>query len=168
MFLNTFVMTFAPARSNAFALSYSQLVPGNTGMNTVGCADLVVCRSQMLVCLKYFVLNFIPVFTPALGREYILKSLQSHVFNASSMRDGDIAVLEGCLVGNLTDHTCSGSESSPTLSVRNLADDIAPCRRKESLSDPRYARSSRLSWLPKAILLTASASAAAPLRHKRK
>ena len=36
MFLNTFVMTFAPARSNAFVLSYSQFVPGNTGMNTVG------------------------------------------------------------------------------------------------------------------------------------
>ena len=27
-------------RSNAFALSYSQLVPGNTGINTVGCATL--------------------------------------------------------------------------------------------------------------------------------
>ena len=39
-FLNTFVTTFAPARSNAFVLSYSQLVPGNTGMNTVGCPSL--------------------------------------------------------------------------------------------------------------------------------
>ena len=37
---NTFVTTSAPARSNAFALSYSQLVPGNTGMKTVGLATL--------------------------------------------------------------------------------------------------------------------------------
>ena len=39
-FLNTFVITFAPARSNAFALSYSQFVPGNTGIKTVGCPIL--------------------------------------------------------------------------------------------------------------------------------
>ena len=39
-FLNTFTMTSAPARSNAFVLSYSQLVPGNTGINTVGFATL--------------------------------------------------------------------------------------------------------------------------------
>ena len=39
-FLNTLVMTFAPARSKAFVLSYSQFVPGNTGINTVGCAIL--------------------------------------------------------------------------------------------------------------------------------
>ena len=37
---NTFVTTFAPARSNALALSYSQFVPGNTGINTVGLATL--------------------------------------------------------------------------------------------------------------------------------
>jgi len=36
IFLNTFVITFAPALSNAFALSYSQFVPGITGINTVG------------------------------------------------------------------------------------------------------------------------------------
>ena len=40
IFLNTFVITFAPALSNAFALSYSQFVPGITGINTVGCAIL--------------------------------------------------------------------------------------------------------------------------------
>ena len=39
-FLNTLVTTLAPARSNALVLSYSQLVPGNTGMNTVGFATL--------------------------------------------------------------------------------------------------------------------------------
>ena len=39
-FLNTWVTTCAPARSNAFVLSYSQFVPGNTGMNTVGFATL--------------------------------------------------------------------------------------------------------------------------------
>ena len=39
-FLNTLTIVFAPALSNAFALSYSQLVPGNTGMNTVGFATL--------------------------------------------------------------------------------------------------------------------------------
>ena len=39
-FLNTFVITSAPALSNAFVLSYSQLVPGNTGINTVGFAIL--------------------------------------------------------------------------------------------------------------------------------
>ena len=39
-FLNTLVITFAPAFSNAFAVSYSQFVPGNTGINTVGFAIL--------------------------------------------------------------------------------------------------------------------------------
>ena len=39
-FLNTFVITFAPARSNALAESYSQFVPGNAGINTFGCAIL--------------------------------------------------------------------------------------------------------------------------------
>ena len=39
-FLNTLVTTFAPARSKLTALSYSQFVPGNTGINTVGCAIL--------------------------------------------------------------------------------------------------------------------------------
>ncbi len=32
----------APASSKAFAESYSQFVPGNTGMNTVGCPSLCV------------------------------------------------------------------------------------------------------------------------------
>ena len=40
MFLNTFVITSAPAFSNALALSYSQFVPGKTGINTVGLATL--------------------------------------------------------------------------------------------------------------------------------
>ena len=31
-------ITLAPALSNAFILSYSQFVPGNTGINTVGLA----------------------------------------------------------------------------------------------------------------------------------
>ena len=37
---NTFVTTEAPARSKALALSYSQLVPGKTGINTWGFAVL--------------------------------------------------------------------------------------------------------------------------------
>ena len=37
---NTFVITFAPAFSKALAESYSQFVPGNTGINTVGFATL--------------------------------------------------------------------------------------------------------------------------------
>ena len=39
-FLNTLTIVSAPALSNALALSYSQLVPGNTGINTVGLATL--------------------------------------------------------------------------------------------------------------------------------
>ena len=39
-FLNTLTIVSAPALSNALALSYSQLVPGNTGINTVGFATL--------------------------------------------------------------------------------------------------------------------------------
>ena len=31
------MLAFAPASSNALAESYSQLVPGNAGMNTFGC-----------------------------------------------------------------------------------------------------------------------------------
>ena len=37
-FLNTLVTTLAPALSKAFVLSYSQFVPGNTGINTFGFA----------------------------------------------------------------------------------------------------------------------------------
>ena len=40
IFLNTTVCTSAPAASNAFAVSYSQFVPGNTGINTFGFATL--------------------------------------------------------------------------------------------------------------------------------
>ena len=40
MLRSTLVTTFAPDRSKALALSYSQLVPGNTGINTVGCPIL--------------------------------------------------------------------------------------------------------------------------------
>ena len=40
IFLNTTVFTCAPACSNAFVVSYSQLVPGNTGINTFGLAIL--------------------------------------------------------------------------------------------------------------------------------
>jgi hypothetical protein len=39
-FLNTLTIVSAPARSKAFALSNSQFVPGNTGINTVGFAIL--------------------------------------------------------------------------------------------------------------------------------
>ena len=39
-FRNTLTTVFAPARSKALALSNSQLVPGNTGINTVGCPIL--------------------------------------------------------------------------------------------------------------------------------
>ena len=36
--VKTLVTVLAPAASKALAESYSQLVPGNTGINTVGCA----------------------------------------------------------------------------------------------------------------------------------
>ena len=39
-FLNTLVITLAPAFSNALVESYSQFVPGKTGINTVGLATL--------------------------------------------------------------------------------------------------------------------------------
>ena len=39
-FLNTKVSASAPALSKAFAVSYSQFVPGNTGINTFGRATL--------------------------------------------------------------------------------------------------------------------------------
>lgn len=35
-FLNTSILATPPASSNAFARSYSQFVPGNTGINTLG------------------------------------------------------------------------------------------------------------------------------------
>ena len=40
-FLNTLIITFAPAFSKALALSYSQFVPGNTGMKILGLAKEV-------------------------------------------------------------------------------------------------------------------------------
>ena len=39
-FLKTTVVTFAPARSNALNVSYSQFVPGKTGIKTFGLAIL--------------------------------------------------------------------------------------------------------------------------------
>ncbi len=41
MFLNTVIFGSAPASINAFAKSYSQFVPGNTGMNTFGFAIFI-------------------------------------------------------------------------------------------------------------------------------
>ena len=41
-FRNTSVIVLAPARSKARALSYSQFVPGNTGIKTDGCPSLCV------------------------------------------------------------------------------------------------------------------------------
>ena len=38
VFLNTTVFVIAPASSKAFPTSYSQFVPGNTGINTLGLA----------------------------------------------------------------------------------------------------------------------------------
>ncbi len=38
MFLNTVIFGSAPASIKAFAKSYSQFVPGNTGINTFGFA----------------------------------------------------------------------------------------------------------------------------------
>ena len=39
-FFMTKISAFAPSRSKARAMSYSQLVPGNTGMTAFGWADL--------------------------------------------------------------------------------------------------------------------------------
>ena len=50
LFLTTNVFTFAPAFSKAFAVSYSQFVPGNTGINTVGVAML--CPLNVLLITK--------------------------------------------------------------------------------------------------------------------
>ena len=81
MFLNTFVMTFAPARSNAFALSYSQFVPGNTGMNTVG-VPILWSQITMLSALNTSFLTS-SFFTP-LSVGNTSSRVASHVFNASS------------------------------------------------------------------------------------
>ena len=40
-FLNTSIFAFAPAFSNALAESYSQFVPGNVGINTLGLATVI-------------------------------------------------------------------------------------------------------------------------------
>jgi len=81
-FLNTLTIVSAPALSNALALSYSQLVPGNTGINTVGFATLFLHTytlpfeytgdSTLSVSLETFVGN-----TPS--------NVSFHTLNASSI-----------------------------------------------------------------------------------
>ena len=47
-FLTMSISTFAPAFSNALAVSTSQFVPGNTGINTVGFATLIAGEDVFL------------------------------------------------------------------------------------------------------------------------
>ena len=82
MFLNTFTIVLAPARSNASALSYSQLVPGNTGMNTVGFATLFL-HTQMLSALYNPVLTSSLFSVARVGKTF--SNVAVHACNASSM-----------------------------------------------------------------------------------
>ena len=68
-FLNTLVTTSAPARSNALVLSYSQLVPGNTGINTVGLATLFL-HTYILSVLYTGVSSSLPPFTATVGNTF--------------------------------------------------------------------------------------------------
>ena len=80
-FLNTFTITSAPALSNAFVLSYSQFVPGNTGINTVGFATLFL-HTCTFSALKSFVSIEVVSFETFVGNTF--SSLSSHTLNASS------------------------------------------------------------------------------------
>ena len=54
-FLITSVSTCAPARSNTLAVSYSQFVPGNTGISTLGFAALIAGESfASLLYVNFF------------------------------------------------------------------------------------------------------------------
>ena len=44
-FLNTAILGSPPASINAFAKSYSQFVPGNTGINIFGLAIFILCMN---------------------------------------------------------------------------------------------------------------------------
>ena len=44
----TIISVCAPARSNAFAESYSQLVPGNTGISTLGFSHFIIAGAAFL------------------------------------------------------------------------------------------------------------------------
>ena len=81
-FLNTTVLTLAPASSNAFAESYSQFVPGNTGMNTWG---LVIGNFLVIVgvfWLKIFLAS--PFCSTLVGNTFSNGSSQSLINSSKS------------------------------------------------------------------------------------
>ena len=78
-FLNTFVITFAPALSKALALSYSQFVPGNTGINTVGCPIL-----WLHTCTVEASYNFSSTGISELSADFVANTFSSGFVHASS------------------------------------------------------------------------------------
>ena len=150
-FLNTLVTTSAPARSNALVLSYSQLVPGNTGMNTVGLATLCL-HTYTLSVLYTGVSSSLPPFTATVGNTF--SSVAFHEARASSTSIFTSAYSNAAL--SVTSPITVPS-ATPFLSAATSAT-IHPYIGAKSLSALTAEASSLTpSLLPNAILLTAAA-----------
>ena len=162
-------ITFAPARSNAFALSYSQLVPGNTGINTVGCA---------ILCLHTYTLDaWNSPSSPSLPSEDCSSSTSGTALPVSApdtVLNTLSRVLFPCVycffncdlryyhmqssasVCHFTDHSICQLPSSSTLISRHLSHDI--CQMPVQITDLLGSTLCSIftpMLLPNAILLTA-------------
>ena len=87
IFLNTFTFVLAPARSNALALSYSQFVPGNTGINTVGCA--ILCVQIWISFVSY---NLLSTGSLLFSSETVANTFSSGAFHVSTASFNEISV----------------------------------------------------------------------------
>ena len=96
-FVNILTSASAPARSNAFAESYSQFVPGKAGINTRGFAKVVLGRILILSPYSNF---FIPAFshsafvakTPSSGTVHAFSISSSGIFSPHILMHGSAIV----------------------------------------------------------------------------
>ena len=158
-FLNTLTIVSAPARSNAFALSYSQFVPGNTGINTVGLATL------FLQMYTLSVLNN-PVLTSSLSSVALVGNTFSKVpvqaSNASSMEIVISPYTNACLsltsAISVTNFSIPASFTSAcNLETSFTSATILPNPGANNSSFATVSDTVTPSLLPNAILLNASA-----------
>ena len=81
-----------------------------------------------LICLKYFLLHFLLLYAGLCG-EYVLQRSVPCI-QCLCKGNGYAAVFKGRPVGDLTDQRIADGKLAH-LSVRNLADDVAPARCEE-------------------------------------
>ena len=144
---------------NARVLSYSQFVPGNTGINTRRFCNFMFAYINVF-CIVYrsSFCHASSLSSPDAVCEYSLQSSFPCFVSCFFHVITSIAVGEFTASSVTSPITCIGNgQVLRTLSAGTSADDITKCLVQRSLLDPDYARSSHPVLLPNAILLTAAA-----------